>query len=171
MAERGVLVGGHAEVRFEHGSGAVPAGIVVEWDLDGDGDFDQPEENITPWLVEGEASTGRDTPSQLAQAGPGQLRLTLTNPDGRFSPFSQFAVRSGGRIRVRTEDAPNPDPALLARDLFAGEGPLGADELGNQWEHISPTELMRQQDVHGRTLARTTVKGEVAAAIVSLPTG
>ena len=169
----GALIGGTAPVEVRHGSGPAHAGIVVEWDLDGDGDFDRPEEDITPWLVEGEAATGRDTPSQLAQAGPGQLRLTLTNPDGRFSPFSQspFAVRSGGRIRVRTEDAPNPDPALLARDLFAGEGPLGADELGNRWQHISPTELMRQQDVHGRTLARTTVKGEVAAAIVSLPTG
>lgn len=175
----GARIGGTAPVEFRHGSGPALSNIVVEWDLDGDGDFDAPEENITPWLVEGEAATGRDTPSQLAQAGPGQLRLTLTNPDGRFSLFNQesplnrppFAVRSGGRIRVRTEDAPNPDPALLARDLFIGEGPLGADELGNPWQHISPTELMRQQDVHGRTLARTTVKGEVAAAIVSLTTG
>ena len=176
MTGRGVLVGGHAEVRFEHGSGPAHAGIVVEWDLDGDGDFDDPLEDVTPWLVEGEASTGRDTPSQLAQAGPGQLRLTLTNPDGRFGYFNQesplnqppFSVRTGGRIRVRTVDASNPDPVLLARDEFDGEGDLGTDELGNVWTHVTGARLIRQRDTAGRTLARTDRKEDVAVALVDV---
>src|SRR5690606_14073501 len=111
MAGRGALVGGHAKVRFEHGAGTVPADIVVEWDLDGDGDFDDPLEDVTGFMLSAETTIGRDFPSQLlGKSGPGRLTVDLVNQDGRFgyfnagSPLNQppFSVRTGGRIRVRT---------------------------------------------------------------------
>lgn len=180
MTGRGVLVGGHAEVRFEHGSGTVPADIVVEWDLDGDGDFDDPLEDVTEFVLSAETTIGRDFPSQLlGKSGPGRLTVDLTNQDGRFgyfnvnSPLNQppFSVRTGHRIRVRTVDASNPDPVLLARDEFDGEGDLGTDELGNVWTHVTSARLIRQKDTTGRTLARTDSKRDVAVAMVDVATG
>src|SRR5690606_29438863 len=179
MSERGVLVGGNAGVRFGHGSGTVPSDIVVEWDLDGDGDFDEPEENVTSFMLSAETTIGRDFPSQLlGKSGPGRLTVDLVNQDGRFgyfnanSPLNQppFSVRTGGRIRVRTVDASNPDPVLLARDEFDGDGDLGTDELGNVWTPVTAARLIRQQDTTGRTLARTDRKRDVAVALVDVGT-
>src|SRR5690606_12613958 len=89
------------------------------------------------------------------------------------SPLNQppFSVRTGGRIRVRTVDAPNPDPVLLARDEFDGEGDLGTDELGNVWTHVRSARLIRQKDTTGRTLARTDTKEDVAIDLVDVGTG
>lgn len=158
----GVELGGSADVEFVHGSGQAAADIVVEWDLDGDGDFDDPLEDITAYLMGGESLTGRAFPSLLTgRAGPGQLRIDLLNDDGRFGFFNDasplntppFSVRSGGRIRVRTADAVNVDPVLLARDRFDGSGALGDDELGNTWQAITTPVFVRQADSAGYTLA------------------
>jgi hypothetical protein len=138
----GLELGGVAPVTFTHGSDQADADIVVEWDLDGDGDFDLDGEDVTAYLLDGESMTGRDFPSQLTgRAGPGKAKFELLNTDGRFSYFNEasplntppLSVRAGGRIRVRTADADNPDPVLLARDRFRGEGALGTDELGLPW--------------------------------------
>lgn len=138
----GVEVGGSATCAFIHG-GQVPSNIVVEWDLDNDGDFDEPEENITSFVLSAETLTGRDWPSLLTgKAGPGTFRATLRNDDDRFSYFnassplvtSPFSLKTGRKLRVRTVDAGNPDPAVLARDRFRrANGPLGVDERGNTW--------------------------------------
>src|SRR5690606_9544522 len=76
-----------------------------------------------------------------------------------------------GRIRVRTVGASNPDPVLLARDEFDGEGDLGTDELGNVWTPVTTARLIRQKDTTGRTLARTDRKEDVAVALVDVGTG
>src|SRR5690606_37391179 len=114
----------------------------------------------------------------LGKSGPGRLTVDLVNQDGRFgyfnaaSPLNQppFSVRTGGRIRVRTVDAANPDPVLLARDEFDGEGDLGTDELGNVWTPVTTARLIRQKDTTGRTLARTDTKENVAVALVDVAT-
>jgi hypothetical protein len=138
----GVRVGGSATMAFVH-AGQVESDIVVEWDLDNDGDFDQAIEDITSYVLSLETSTGRDWPSQLTgKAGPGQLRMTLRNDDDRFSYFntasplatSPFSLRTGRKLRVRTSSATSPDPTPLARDRFRrANGALGTSETGLVW--------------------------------------
>lgn len=148
----GIEIGGPAPVSFVSGSGQVDADVLVEWDFDNDGDFDQPVENITSYVMDSESMTGRDFPSQLTgKAGPGQLKLTLLNNDGRFSFFNQasplnqapFSLESGRKIRLRTVGSADPDPVLLARDRFGGTGTLVADELGNVWTDQTTPRFLR----------------------------
>lgn len=139
----GIDLAGTAAVGFSPGGGQVDAGVVVEWDLDGDGDFDTDEERITGYVMSGEAGGGRDFPSQLSgRAGPGHYRLTLDNSDDRFSYFNADSplnqegrsLRVGRTIRVRTAESIPLDPVLLARDRFGRpDGPLGAAETGQVW--------------------------------------
>lgn len=178
VGEGGAELGGSATVAFVHGSGPATSDIVVEWDLDGDGDYSEAVEDVTDYLLEGESMTGRDFPSQLTgRAGPGKVSLSLLNTDGRFgyfntaSPLNQapFAVRSGGRIRIRSADAANPDPELLARDRFRGSGALGSDELGHAWQAETSATFTRQSDSTGRTLAvHSGAKGDVAIATLDV---
>lgn len=138
----GVEVGGSADVQFIHG-GQVASDIVVEWDMDNDGDFDEDVEDITAYVLNLSTLTGRDWPSQLTgRAGPGTLRATLNNDDDRFSYFNTasplntdpFALKTGRKIRVRTSGASSPDPVLLARDRFRrSDGALGDAETGGTW--------------------------------------
>lgn len=147
----GVEVGGSADVAFVHGSGAALSDIVLEWDLDNDGDFDQPQESVAG-LVEAEALIGRDFPSQLTgRAGVGQLKARLRNDDGRFGFFNEdsplntppFSLKSGRRLRIRTSDAAEPDPTLLARDRFnRPDGPLGQAETGQIWFDVGDADLV-----------------------------
>src|SRR5690349_4017100 len=66
----GVEIGGSATVFFGHGP-QVASDIVVEWDFDNDGDFDQSVEDITSYVVSLETTTGRDWPSLLTgKSGP-----------------------------------------------------------------------------------------------------
>jgi hypothetical protein len=121
----------------------VASGIVVEWDFDNDGDFDQAVEDITGYVVAAETLTGRDFASLVSgQAGPGSLRLTLRNDDDRFSYFNAasplnaapHSLRVGRKIRVRTSTSTPDDPVLLARDRFDRlDGPLGLTETGQTW--------------------------------------
>lgn len=137
----GLIIGSTAVTSFEHHQ--VPSDIVVEVDWDNDGDFDQADENITGLVLDLETFTGRDWPSQLTgKAGAGRLSGTLNNTDGRFSYFNQdsplntdpFSLQLGRRIRVRTTEAANPDPVLLARDRFRRpDGALIATENGLPW--------------------------------------
>jgi hypothetical protein len=138
----GLEIGGTAPVAFV-GGGAVDSDAVVEWDFDNDGDFDEPEENVTGFFVAGEAMTGRDFPSQLTgRAGPGQLKLTFRNDDDRFSYFNADSplnqdgnsLRIGRKIRVRTAEAVAADPVLLVRDRFnRPDGTMGQAETGQTW--------------------------------------
>ena len=113
----GAVLAGSAPVTLELASqgSQVDSNLVVEWDFDHDGDFDQSVETITPYVLAAQTSIGRDYPSSLTgRSGPGQLRLTLDNTDNRFSYFntssplnaSPFSLRTGRKIRVRTSDAP-----------------------------------------------------------------
>jgi hypothetical protein len=156
----GLEVGGVATVEFEHGGGPVDSDIVVEWDFDNDGDFDAGIEDVTGDLVSLETQLGRDFPSQLTgKAGPGRLRMTLRNDDDRYnyfntnSPLTQapYSLKTGRKIRVRTAEAANPDPALLARDRFrrANNANIGATENGLSWsEHLPGFEIADNQLVH-----------------------
>jgi hypothetical protein len=175
----GLELGGTATVAFVHGSPAADADLVVEWDLDGDGDFSQPEEDVTAYLMSGQSQTGRDFPSQLTgRAGPGQLRLELDNTDSRFSRFNAasplnqapFSIRNGGRIRVRTAEAADPDPVLLARDRFRGSGAMGADEMGHTWTQAGPG-FVRQQDSTGRGLAVVAAPTTTTTATATVDVG
>lgn len=178
----GVEVGGAADVAFRHGSGAALSQVVLEIDWDGDGDFDQAVENVTGDFVEGESMTGRDWPSQLTgKAGPGQARFTLRNDDDRYNYFNAesplneapFSLATGRKIRVRTADAPNPDPALLAKDRFFGEGQLDgtdSDELGNPWTRQTTGRFTRQTDSSGDTLAVPELVGRTHIATVDVGT-
>jgi len=141
----GALVGGTAPVGFTSAAPTtrVDLDLVVEWDFDGDGDFDETVEDITGYVMSAESMSGRDFPSSLTgKAGPGQLRLTLLNSDDRFSYFNQASplttapnsLRTGRKIRVRTTDAVAADPVLLARDRFTRpDGALGVAETGQTW--------------------------------------
>ncbi|GAA1749356.1 hypothetical protein [Nonomuraea bangladeshensis] len=135
----GVEVGGTGSPQFVH-AGQVPSDIVVEWDLDNDGDFSAPVEDITPYVLSAETFTGRDWPSLLTgRAGPGKLRASLRNDDDRFNYFNAssplvtapYSLKTGRKVRVRTTAATTPDPALLARDRFRrADGALDEDETG-----------------------------------------
>jgi hypothetical protein len=156
----GLSLGSDSPVEFVHGSTIAVADIVVEWDFDGDGDFDEPDEDITSRLVSVESMTGRDFPSALTgKAGPGQLKLTVRNDDDRFSYFNAdsplvappFALKTGRRIRVRTAESTPDDPVLLARDRFnRPDGTLGTTETGQAWT---------------AEVGTWAVRGEVAAAL------
>ncbi|MET8987766.1 hypothetical protein ABZW49_20155 [Nonomuraea wenchangensis] len=135
----GVEVGGAGSPQFVH-AGQVPSDIVVEWDLDNDGDFSAPVEDITPYVLSAETFTGRDWPSLLTgRAGPGKLRASLRNDDDRFNYFNAasplvtapYSLKTGRKVRVRTTAATTPDPALLVRDRFRrADGALDEDETG-----------------------------------------
>lgn len=155
-------VQGSAPVLFVHGP-KVDADVVAEWDADNDGDFSEAIEDITSFVLGAEWQYGRDFPSNLTgKSSPGKLNLTLDNRDGRFSFFNQaspltqdpFSLRTGRKIRIRTAEAPNPDPVLLAKDRFLGSGALGMDELGNDWTAQTSSKLFaREGDSAGATMA------------------
>jgi len=143
--EGGLRVGGSAPLAFAHGSDPALSEVVLEWDLDGDGDFDQPEENITGYLISGETLSGRDRPSPvagLAVAGTGRfLLVNESNVFSRHDPASPlntdpFSLAPGRKIRVRTAESTPDDPVLLARDRFnRPDGPLATTETGQVWTH------------------------------------
>jgi hypothetical protein len=178
----GVELGGTATTSFVHGSDPALSDLIFEWDFDGDGDFDQPEENITGVMVDAESSSGRDWPSQLTgRAGPGSLRMMLRNDDDRFSYFNTaspltqapFSLATGRTIRVRTAEAANPDPVLLAKDRFFGSGQLDstdADELGTPWSRQTTGRFTRQADSAGDTLAVPDTLGATHIATVDVGT-
>ncbi len=140
----GAVVGGTSPVLFTPASTAqVASDLVIEWDFDNDGDFDQTVENITGYVMSAETMTGRDFPSPLNPAVPGQLSLSLDNRDDRFSYFNAtsplatdpYSLRTGRKIRVRTAEAVANDPVLLARDRFdrPDSDVLGTTETGQTW--------------------------------------
>lgn len=140
----GVSIGGAADVAFTHGSDdPAPSDLVLEWDFDNDGDFDLADEDTTDDLDEVETTTGRDYPSQLTgRVGPGQLKAKLRNDDNRYSHFNQssplnqapLSLATGRKLRLRTVEATDADPVLLARDRFRRpDGPLTTTETGQTW--------------------------------------
>jgi len=138
----GVKAGGTADVRFVH-TGQVSSDIVVEWDLDNDGDFSADVEDVTPFVLSAETFTGRDWPSLLTgRAGPGKLRASLRNDDDRFNYFNTgsplvtapFSLRTGRKVRVRASTASSPDPDPLVKDRFRrAAGALSEDEFGSTY--------------------------------------
>lgn len=139
----GVEVGGSGSPSFTHGSDPTLSEIIVECDLDNDGDFDEPEENWTAYLLSGESVTGRDRPSPVTGlAVAGSLRLNLNNESNLFSRYdtssplntAPFSLQPGRKIRVRTAESVPNDPVLLARDRFdRPDGALGSTETGQTW--------------------------------------
>lgn len=169
--EGGISIGGSAAVGFTHGSGPVDNDLVFEWDLDGDGDFDQPEENVTAYIVDGNSRTGRDFPSQInGKAGPGSLRLTARNDDNRFNHFNTasplntapFSLGTGRAFRVRTSTSSPVDPVLKAKDRFDGPGDLGVDETGKTWTNQTAN-LWTRNGTGGATA--TLIAGEAIATV------
>lgn len=146
----GLVFGGAATLRV--GGAQAASDIVVEWDFDADGDFDQAEEeDITSFVLQLETFAGRDWPSLLTgKAGPGRLRATLRNDDDRFSYFNTDSplnqgsntLDTGRKLRVRTTSASEPDPAVLAVDRFNRadtSASLGDTEDGLTWSAASGT--------------------------------
>lgn len=112
----GARVSGTAPASFTSGVAAarVDSNVVIEWDFDNDGDFDESVEDITSLVLSAETWYGRDYPSNLTgKSGPGQMRLTLNNDDDRFSFFNTgsplnadpFSLNVGRMIRARTTTA------------------------------------------------------------------
>lgn len=163
----GIGIGGAADVVFVHGSLAALSNVVLEWDVDNDGDFSESVEDITGVMVEMQTRIGRDWPSQLTgRAGPGELKARLRNDDNRFSVFNASSPLNqapnsldlGRKLRARVAEAANPDPALLARDRFRQDGPLTTAETGQAWEQPGAT----FQIVDGAARATTLGAGHVA---------
>ena len=134
-----------ASIIFEPGSEQVKSDIKVLWDLDGDGDFDEPEEDITEYVLNAGTTVGRNSASQLlGRAAPGKFKAVLNNADDRFSFFNDasplntapFNVRSSTRVRVQTAGTPltGVDPVFLACDYFDNTGNLNNDVFGNSWQ-------------------------------------
>lgn len=120
----------------------VPSNVRVLWDLDGDGDWDEPEEDITEYVQAFSTSIGRDPNSQLkGRAGPGRFNAALVNSDDRFninnpdSPLNQppFNLQAGGKIRVQASETTGTDPVLLSRYVFDQASTIETDDLGNTW--------------------------------------
>lgn len=108
----GVDLGGSAplSVSMAAATTAVASDVTLEWDFDNDGDFDEAEEDITPYVLSAQTSQGRDYPSNLfGRSSPGEMRLTLNNDDDRFSYFNSssplntdpFSLKTGRRVRLR----------------------------------------------------------------------
>ncbi|MBO3751523.1 hypothetical protein J5X84_36085 [Streptosporangiaceae bacterium NEAU-GS5] len=140
----GLELGGTATTRFTHAGGSVISDVILEIDWDDDGDFDEPEEDVTSLVLSLETSAGRDWPSLLTgTAGPGKLRATLLNDDDRLSYFQQssplnqapFSLETGVKARLRTAESVVDDPVTLVRDRFrrADNSGLGAEEYGQSW--------------------------------------
>jgi hypothetical protein len=171
-------LGGASPVEFVHGAPTALSDIVVEWDLDNDGDYDEAVEDVTAYLIAGETLAGRDWPSHLTgKAGPGQLRMTLLNTDDRFSyhqassPLnaSPFSLRTGRRVRVRTADSTPVDPVLLARDRFnrSDASSLVAAETGQAWTD----QLNSGFDLAGRTAVASPAGAVSANTVATLDVG
>lgn len=174
LALGGADIGGEADVAFVHGSNPVVADVVYEWDVDNDGDFSETVENITGFVLDSQWQYGRDFPSNLTgKSSPGRLKITLNNDDNRFnffngsSPLTQapFSLRTGRKLRVRTVEAADPDPTLLARDrFFGGPASLGFDELGNAWTDQTTSRFARVRDSSGATLAQPDTQADSSAS-------
>lgn len=137
----------------------VSSDLVVEWDLDGDGDFDETVEDITGQILRGEIYRGRDFASQVTgRSVRGQMVLVADNTDDRFSYFNEasplnqapFSLRKRRLIRVRCSAASPSDPVVLARAKFGTAGPLTTADTGEAWTT--------------RTSSGMTVADSVAAA-------
>lgn len=154
-------------------STAVASAVVIEWDFDNDGDFDQSVENITTYVLAAETVIGREFPSGLTgETRPGGLKLTLDNRDGRFNYYNPtsplaaapFSLRAGRKIRIRTSDAVPDDPILLARDRFDRvDGALGLAETGQLWAN-SPGGFT----VRSRVAAANAVYGSDNVALLDV---
>ena len=124
----------------------VPSDLVVEWDLDGDGDFDETVEDITDYVLRGSWQLGRDFPSQVTgKSIPGRLQLTLDNSGDHFnffntaSPLNQspYSLMMGRLIRIRTSDSSPTDPVELVHDCFNGNGALTTADSGETWTTLT----------------------------------
>ncbi len=165
----GVRIGGSASTQFTHGP-QVESDIVVEWDLNNDGQFDQPEEDITQYVLAVATQTGRDWPSLLTgKAAPGRLSITLDDTDGRFSYFNANSplnqngnsLKTGRRIRVRTSEASVDDPVLLYKDRFPrADGALGTPEYGAAWDGPLANDFVIQSQK-----AKPQTEGQVHIAV------
>lgn len=169
----GVVLGGSADIDLS--VPAVPSNVDFLWDFDNDGDFDQPVETFTDYVMAANSLIGRDFPSQLnGRASPGRLRITVNNDDDRFSYFNTssplatapFSLRTGRKIRVAATGTAHPDPALLVRDRFDRATFAAGTETGQTWTqpHSSwATEATTDADTGG---ANTTMPGQLHTAIV-----
>lgn len=138
----GLTLKSATDLKVTHPGGAVASNLKFLWDLDGDGDFSEPVENITSYVQNAQVTYGRDNANQLlGQASPGKFKAVLDNTDGRFgffntsSPLNQapFRVTSGGLIRIMDSSATVTDPVLIAADDMTSPGDLKVDQLGNAW--------------------------------------
>jgi len=195
----GALPSGDAGVTFASGDQGptVFPDSRVQWDFDGDGDFDQADEDVTGFVVDVDTLAGRDWPSQLTgKAGPGQLKLTLRNDDDRFSYFNAGSPLNaapnsldvGRKIRVRvvaerTLDLPGsggahastPDAAAL--DL-TGDQTLSAEFVPDSLTVIqtlvakfdatgNQRSIMLQVDTSGRPRLIWSTDGTLAAQVIA----
>ena len=120
----------------------VPSDVVIEWDLDGDGDFDETEEDITGGVLAGSLVRGRDYASQVTgRSTPGRMTVMLDNTGGKYNRFNTssplntdpFSTKGGRLIRVRTSESTPNDPTELVRAWFNGAGPLSTADTGETW--------------------------------------
>ena len=111
----------------------IAADLVVEWDFDGDLDFDEAVEDVSDYVLRGWATRGRNFASQVTgKSTPGRFRLETRNPDGRFNHFNTsspvntapYSLKTGRLLRLRTTEATPTDPIELVRDDFTTAGPL-----------------------------------------------
>jgi Concanavalin A-like lectin/glucanases superfamily len=78
--------------------------VLVDWNQDGD--FTDPEDNITPYVRAWVVDRGRDSPNALAgRSLAGRFEVLLDNRDGRFSEFNPASpyfgsIHTGVPIRL-----------------------------------------------------------------------
>jgi len=121
----------------------VSSDLTMEWDLDGDGDFDQAIEDRTDDVIAGELMYGRSYASQITgRSIPGTMSVVVKNDDNQYNFFNQdsplntapYSLKGGRYIRLRDSSATPADPVEIAHDLFAGDGgPLTTTDTGDTW--------------------------------------
>ncbi len=172
VGDGGLIFDGSADLQFVHGP-QVSSNIVIEWDLNNDGYFDDPYEDVTEYVLACSTITGRDWPSLLTgKASPGRLSITLDNTDNRFSYFNTSSplnqtgrsLKTGRRLRVRTVESVPSDPATYAKDRFPrADGALGTPEIGNAWSGPLANDFVIQSKK-----AKPQTEGQVHLAITDV---
>jgi hypothetical protein len=173
------ILGVESDVTVIHGP-SVLSDLLVEVEIDG------AWVEVTERVMAAETFSGRSSAALVDFAAGGKLQLTCINDDDVWylgdttSPL--YGLKTGSRVRVRTQDAVPADPVLLVRDRFNRDDDptgLGVAETGQTWTIRAGgfdvlDSVAAANDVPSTHLIHTIDCGEVdhyvQATVLQLPT-